>query len=231
MRQLIPLSAILTLLLAGCALINKETSQQPAENTPLPYPQAIYVYDFAVSPAEVRPGSSAAKRLSAGVDDPQGTPKREQLERKIAEVLATKLVAGLQELGLPAVRWRGTPPKNQDAYIVEGQFLTIDEASAPGGMIIGFGQGGSELRVLAQAYHLDGKRKKLLGRAEVNSGTSKKPGLATMLPVDATASGDAISTGVGVVTKIGDRVRNGAEDTAMAIVRMLKPKMTAQGWL
>ncbi|MGH6893191.1 MAG: DUF4410 domain-containing protein [Dongiaceae bacterium] len=235
MRQMIPFAAILILLFAGCAFTNKEPMQQPAEDTRLPYPRAIYVYEFAVSPAELRPGSSAAKRLSAGVDDPQGTPKREKLERKIADLLATRLVANLQELGLPAVRWRGTPPKNKDAYIVEGQFLTIDEANALGGMIIGFGLGGAELRVSAQAYYLDGKRKKLLGRAEVNSETSKKPGLAAVLPAGAAASGAAtaaaVSTGVGVVTKIDTQVRSGAEDTAKAIVRMLTPKMKAQGWL
>jgi hypothetical protein len=104
MRHLIPLAAILTLLLAGCASTNTEVTQQRAEDTKLPYPKAIYVYDFAVSPAEVQYGSAAAPRLSGAVDDPNETPKRDKLEHQIADVLASKLVADLQKLGLPPTR-------------------------------------------------------------------------------------------------------------------------------
>ena len=53
MRQLIPFAAVLALLLAGCASTDAEVTQRRAEDTKLPYPKAIYVYDFAVSPSEV----------------------------------------------------------------------------------------------------------------------------------------------------------------------------------
>jgi hypothetical protein len=234
MRKFMPLAAILTLVLASCASTDAEVTKQRADDTRLPYPQAIYVYDFAVSPAEVPYGSVAAPRLAGAVDDPNETPKREKLEHQIADVVATKLVAELQELGLPAVRWRGTLPLNKDAYTIEGQFLTIDEGSALGRMIIGFGVGGTELRVLVQAYHLDGKQKKLLGEAEVSAESSSAPGLAATLPVGGAISGTvaaaSLATGVGVVREMNTDVREGAEDTAEAIVELLKPRMEAQGW-
>jgi hypothetical protein len=234
MRQLIPLAAILTLLLAGCASTNTEVTQQRAEDTKLPYPKAIYVYDFAVSPAEVQYGSAAAPQLSGAVDDPNETPKRDKLEHQIADVLAAKLVADLQELGLPAVRWRGTPPKNDDAYTIEGQFVTIDEGNAAAQLIIGFGVGGTEVKVLTQAYHLNEGRKELLGEAEVSAESSKAPGLAATLPVGAAVSGSvaaaSLATGVGVVRTLNSKVKKGAEDTAEAIVELLKPKMEEQGW-
>jgi hypothetical protein len=234
MRQLIPFAAILTLLIAGCASTDAEVTQQRVEDTRLPYPKAIYVYDFAVSPSEVMYGSTAAPRLSGATDDPNTTDKRATLEHQIADVLATKLVAELQELGLPAVRWRGTPPKNDDAYTIEGQFLTIDEGNAAANMIIGFGVGGTEVRVLVQAYHLDQGRKKLLGEAEVSAESSKAPGLAATLPVSAAVSGTvaaaSVATGVGVVRTVNSKVRKGAEDTAEAIVELLKPRMEEQGW-
>jgi len=210
-------------------------TKQRVEDTKLPYPKAIYVYDFAVSPSEVAYGSVAVSRLSGAVDDPDATEKRIQLEHEIADVLATKLVAELQELGLPAVRWRGTPPLNDDAYTIEGQFLTIDEGNAVRNLIIGFGAGGSEVRVLAQAYHLDDRQKKLLGEAEVSAESSKAPGLAATLPVSAAVAGTAaaasVATGVGVVRTVNSKVRKGAEDTAEAIVELLKPRMEEQGWL
>jgi hypothetical protein len=136
---------------------------------------------------------------------------------------------------LPAVRWRGTPPKNDDAYTIEGQFLTIDEGNAAKQLIIGFGAGGTEVRVLTQAYHLNDGRKELLGEAEVSAESSKAPGLAATLPVGAAISGAsaaaAVSTGVGVVRTVNSKVKKGAEDTAEAIVELLKPKMQEQGWL
>lgn len=233
MRQLLPLAAIL-LLLAGCASTDSEVTQERVEDTKLPYPKAIYVYDFAVSPAEVSSGSVAAPRLAGAVDDPNETPKRDTLEHQVADVLASKLVAELQGLGLPAVRWRGTPPKNDDAYTIEGQFLTIDEGNAAAQLIIGFGVGGTEVRVLVQAYHLDNGSKKLLGEAEVSAESSKAPGLAATLPVGAAVSGSvaaaSVATGVGVVRTVNSKVRKGAEDTAEAIVELLKPRMEEQGW-
>ncbi|HEU4826335.1 MAG TPA: DUF4410 domain-containing protein [Dongiaceae bacterium] len=235
MRRLMPFAAIFALLLAGCASTDTEMIRQRSENTKLPYPKAIYVYDFAVSLAEVPADSAAAPRLSGAVEDPNETAKRDQLEHQIADVLATRLVADLQDLGLPAVRWRGTPPKNDDAYTIEGQFLTIDEGNAAKQLIIGFGAGGTEVRVLTQAYHLNDGRKELLGEAEVSAESSKAPGLAATLPVGAAISGAsaaaAVSTGVGVVRTVNSKVKKGAEDTAEAIVELLKPKMQEQGWL
>lgn len=235
MRQLIPFAAILTLLLAGCASTGAEITKQRSDSGKLPYPQAIYVYDFAVAPADVAAGSAAAPQLAGAIDDPERNAEREALERQIAAVLSTRVVAELQELGLPAVRWRGMPPKNENSYTLEGQFLTLDEGSALKRMIIGFGAGGTELRVLVQAYHVQSGHKTLLGEAEVSAESSKKPGIAAMLPVGAAISGiataAAVSTGVGVVSEINADVRKGAEDTAEAIVELLKPKMQEQGWL
>jgi hypothetical protein len=234
MRRLTPVAAILTLLIAACASTDAEVTKQRSDTSRLPYPQAIYVYDFAVTPAEVSPGSTAAPRLAGAVDDPGRTPEREALEREIAAVLARRVVTELQALGLPATRWRGTPPKHANAYTLEGQFLTIDEGNALERMIVGFGVGGTEVRVLVQAYHVQDGRKTLLGEAEVSAESSKKPGLAATLPVGAAISGvataAAVSTGVGVVSEVNTDVRKGAEDTAVAIVELLKPRMEAQGW-
>lgn len=235
MRTSIPLVAVLALLLAGCASTDAEVTKQRADDGQLPYPQAIYVYDFAVAPSEVSPGSVAAPRLAGAVDNPEENAERQQLEHEIAAVLSKRVVAELQELGLPAIRWRGTPPKNENSYTLEGQFLTIDEGSALKRMVIGFGVGGTEVRVLVQAYHVQNGRKSLLGEAEVSAESSKKPGLAATLPVGGAISGvataAAVGTGVGVVSEINTDVRKGAEDTAEAIVELLKPRMEAQGWL
>lgn len=231
----IPAFALMAALLAACSSTDSDITQERADDAPLPYPQQIYVYDFAVAPSELPPGSRGMAQLSGATDDPNRTPERDDLERQIAGVLATRLVEELQELGLPAVRWRGAVPKNFDSYALVGEFLTIDEGSSLGRTIIGFGVGGSEVRVLVQAYQVQGSKRTMLGEAEVSAESSKKPGLAAMIPVGAAISGvataAAVSTGVGVVHEINQDVIDGAENTAEAIVELLKPRMEAQGWI
>lgn len=223
------------LLLAGCGSTDTEiTKERDDDADELPYPSRILVYDFATSPADVPADSVAAGRLSGAADDPQSNPQRQQLEHQIADVVANRVVAELQGLDLPAMRWRGPAPAGSNIYTLEGQFLTIDEGNAMQRMIIGFGVGGTELRVLVQAYRVDAGRKELLGEAEVSSESSSRPGLAATLPVGAAVSGiataAAVQTGVGVVTEMNTDVREGAEDTAEAIVDLLEPRMEDQGW-
>ena len=231
MRQLLPFAAILTLFLVGCETTKKEAAPPPEELS-FNYPKAIYVYDFAVAPAEVSYASVAAPRLSGATDDPDKNEKRDALEHQIADAVATQLVAKLQELGLPAVRWRGTPPLNEDAYVIEGQFLTVGSNGVPDQKIVGFALGGGELRAMAQAYRVDGKQRKLLAEADVGS-DSAAPGIATTLPVaklSATRAAASVATGAGVVRSVTGKVKQGAEETAAAIVEQLKPQMQAQGW-
>lgn len=233
MRHLLPLAAVLSLMLAGCETTNKVSALPPAPELSFTYPKAIYVYDFAVAPAEVSYASAAAPRFSGATDDPDKTEKRDALERQIADAVASQLVAKLQELGLPAVRWRGTPPLNEDSYVIEGQFLTLGSYGMPDQRIVGFALGGGELRVLAQAYRVDGQRRKLLGEADVGP-SSASPGLASELPVaklSATRAAASVATGVGVVRSVTSKVKKGAEDTAAAIIEQLKPGMQEQGWL
>lgn len=226
---------LLALILAACASTDAEVTKEREDDRKLPYPSKILVYDFATSPAEVSTDSIVSDRLRGGVDDPQANPQRGQLEHQIAAVLSERLVSELRDLDLPAERWQGPPPAGKSIYTIEGQFLTIDEGSALKRMIIGFGAGGTELQVLVQAYRMTGKGKRLLGEAEVTAESSKKPGLAATLPVGAAISGigtaSAVSTGVGVATELNTDIQEGAEDTAEAIVDLLRPRMEEQGWL
>lgn len=219
----------------ACGSTDSEVTKSRSDDAGrLPYPSRILVYDFAVSPGEVTSDSVAAGRLSGAADDPQSNPQRQSLEHQIADVVANRVVAELQGLDLPAMRWRGPAPAGNNIYTLEGQFLTIDEGNAMQRMIIGFGVGGTELRVLVQAYHVIAGRKELLGEAEVSSESSSRPGLAATLPVGAAVSGiataAAVNTGVGVVTEMNTDVRQGAEDTAEAIIDLLRPRMEDQGW-
>jgi hypothetical protein len=201
----------------------------------LPPPTQILVYDFAVSPGEVSADSAASSRLSGAGDDPYGNAQKTSLEHQIAGIVADKLVEELQDLDLPARRWQGPAPAGPGIYTLEGQFVTIDEGNAAMRMIIGFGAGGTEIKTLVQAYASEPTGKRLLAEAEVSSESSNAPGLAATLPVGSAISGvataAAIQTGVGAVREINTDVREGAEETAEAIVELMKPRMEKLGWI
>lgn len=226
MRRLMPLVAVLALLLTGCAVFDNGPATKPVEDGKMPYPQSIYVYDFATAPKDVPAGSAVAGQLAGAVDDPKTSPKREALERKIVDTLSTKLVEQLQKAGLPAVRWAGTPPKNQDAYILEGQFLTSDEAS--GQQVIGLTLGGTELKVLAQLYHLEDGQRQVFSKVSV--GSHGLAGKLAAVKLSSSKAAASVNTAVGAVQDVNSKVRKGADDTATTIVDLMKPKMQEQGW-
>jgi Domain of unknown function (DUF4410) len=231
----IAIGLYIVLVLAGCASTDAEVTRANAANARLPYPSQILVYDFAISPSEVSPDSVATDRLSGAGDDPYENAEREQLERQVAAIVAEGVASELRELGLPATRWRGAPPAGANIYAIEGQFVTIDEGNALRRMIIGFGAGGTEVRTLVQAYYISGGRKSLLGEAEVSAESSNKPGLAAAIPVGAAVTSlgtaAAVQSGIGVISEMNTDVQEGAEDTAEAIVELLKPRMEDHGWI
>ena len=226
---------VAALLLAGCSSTDAEVTTSNAEDVHLPYPSQILVYGFAISPSEVSPDSVAAGRLSGAGDDPYETAEREYLEHQVAAIVAEDVASALRDLGLPATRWRGAPPAGPHIYAIEGQFITIDEGNALRRMIIGFGAGGTEVRTLVQAYYISDGRKSLLGEAEVSAESSNKPGLAAAIPAGAAVTSlgtaAAVQSGIGVMSEMNTDVQEGAENTAEAIVELLKPRMEDQGWI
>ena len=213
--------------------VTKKLSKKDRKN--LPEPTQILVYDFAVSPGEIPAGSAAASKLQGAGDDPNNNAQRTQLEHEIASVVADKLVEELQDLDLPAMRWRGPAPTGPGIYTLEGQFVTVDEGNAAMRMIIGFGAGGTEIKTLVQAYASEANGKRLLAEAEVSAESSSAPGLAATLPVGSAISGvgtaAAIQTGIGTVRELNTDVREGAEDTAKAIVELMEPRMEDMDWI
>jgi len=238
MRWVVLSVMVCSLALSACgsdtdAEITNKMSKKDRKN--LPPPTAILVYDFAVSPSEVAADSAAANELRGAGDDPYNNPQKTSLEHQIAGIVADKLVEDLKDLDLPAMRWHGPAPTGAGIYTLEGQFVTIDEGNAAMRMIVGFGAGGTEIKTLVQAYASEATGKRLLAEAEVSSESSSAPGLAATLPVGAAISGvataAAIQTGVGAVREINTDVRKGAEETAEAIVELMKPRMEKLGWI
>src|SRR5512136_2340931 len=96
--------------LTGCAPTNVNVLSQ--YTGPLPQPNRILVYNFAVSPDEDKldQGISGEVQALTGNPQPPCTEKELQVGHSVANALAAKLVTQLRKLGYPAERVSGVPP-------------------------------------------------------------------------------------------------------------------------
>jgi hypothetical protein len=118
-------AAILTI--TGCAPAKVNVVSQYTGN--LPQSNRVLVYNFAVSPDEVKldQGVSAEVQTMIGNPQPPWTEKQLQVGRAVANSLAAKLVTKLRKMGYPAERVSGAPPHRGDnTLVIEGQITSVN---------------------------------------------------------------------------------------------------------
>jgi hypothetical protein len=218
--------------LAGCAS-TEVSDRQRYQGEKLARPDRIIVDDFAVTPADLPSGSTLASDAT-GVT-PQ-TPEEIEEGRKLADEVATQLVADLKEMGLPAVRAAGQPAPQVGDIVIKGEFVTIQEGSAGKRVLVGFGTGASDLQTVVEGYVMtaDGLRK--LGGGRVNAEGSKTPGMvlpaavavATANPIGLIVVGGMKLAGEGSGSST---IEGRAKATADAISTQLKEAAERQGWI
>jgi len=180
--------------ITGCASAKVQPLNVYQGSEPLPKPERVLVYDFAVTPDEVRLNSGPIARIRQRLRDTPQTEEELQVGREVAAALSEALVERISALGLPAERASHGQPLAQGALAVEGQFVSIDEGNRLRRMFIGFGLGKTKVRTLAQVYlGTDGGRH-LVQEFETTAEGSKLRGMAAMMGAGAAARG---ATGAG----------------------------------
>src|SRR5215472_7457963 len=130
---------------AGCASTKATTTMQ--YNGALPRPTHIIVYQFATSPQEVQLDRSPTAVAEWKLSGASSSQERAGVAHAVAKTLATKLVAKIQALGLPAELGYGPPPLDAGpVLVIDGQFIAIDEGTRALRMVIGLGAGHSTVR-------------------------------------------------------------------------------------
>lgn len=163
------------LLVTGCAS-TKVSDRQILVKEKLPRPDHILVYDFATTPAEI-PGDSA---LAGKISEQSTPPTAEQMAagRQISATIAGQLVRDIRDMGLPAQRAsRETTPQIND-IVIRGYLLSVDEGSTIKRVTIGFGAGGSELKVAVEGYQMTDQGLRKIGSGTGQAGGGKTPGAA-----------------------------------------------------
>jgi len=203
--------------------------------TKLPRPDRIFVYDFAVSPDEVKLDRGISSQIEAHIKKTLRTAEEKKVGHGVADSLAKHLVEHIQSLGFIAQRAKGTPPKEMKILEIDGQFISIDEGNKTEREVIGLGAGRSDVKTYVQTYDASGGKRTLVAQFQVDAKSGAKPGMAEMAAVGALAGHALVSAlvsgGLGAVTdKYMAGVDADGKRTAEEIVKKgLGPFFVAQG--
>lgn len=216
---------------AGCA--SSEVSDYRPYQGHIPRPDRIIVYDFAAVPSDLPPPVDVAGQ---GVAAPPLTPAQLAIGRALGQAVATKLVADLQAIGLPAVRTEGQPPARVGDGLLAGYFLVVDPGNATERVVLGFGAGGAQLTTVARGYLMTAGGLRALGTGQVDAGSGKMPGAAVPLVVTAITA-NPIGLAVGGAAKAygelsgSETIDGAAERTAQEIADKIRITAERQGWI
>jgi len=212
---------LMALLFTGCASVETTTRPQHLNQASLTKPDKILLYDFAVSPQEVRLDEGWSADIGRTARGQEGTP-RSQLElevgHKVARALSESLVIELGKYGILAQRTTREPMTDEKVHIVKGRFLSIDEGNQTQRMVVGFGVGRSVVRAQGKVFKMTPKGKELLTEFESEVKSGRKPGMGPMVGVGAIAGNAAVAAGVsgglGVASEAADSLPFSASLTA-----------------
>jgi hypothetical protein len=219
--------------LAGCAPTKVTTTTEYQGD--LPRPGMVFVYDFAASPDEVKLDEGIIAKLG---DAGKGTPRTEQeraIGRKMAGVLASKLVTELDNAGIGAQRTSQPQPSGDNVLLLKGQFLSIDEGNQTERVVIGLGMGRSDVKTSVQVYETLTTGPFLVEQFIGDARSGFKPGMAESLGAGAAAGHLGAAAVIGGATTIGSEafaanIEADADRTAKQLVKQIKQLYKDKGW-
>jgi hypothetical protein len=202
----------------------------------LPRPDRVLVYDFAVSPGEVRLDRGISAEIAEAARSAPRSEQELELGHKVADVLAEHLVKQIRDLGLPAQRAQGEPPMMGNSLLIEGYIVSIDQGNRTERIVIGLGAGRSDVETHVRVYETQVGSGTALVELDVSAKGGRTPGAAETLGVGALAGHLIISGAMTVASQTADETLGGTVEadagrTAKKIAEELKPFFEREGWL
>jgi hypothetical protein len=196
----------------GCA--PTKVQQQNMTLTQLPRPDLILVYDFAVSPEEVKLDTGLSAELMQKYQEHKGTSRSAEeikVGHKVADAVAKELVKKIRSYGLMAERAFGLPQGKGKVLMVKGQLLSIDEGNRTERVAIGLGAGRTSVQSNVQVYEMTPEGMKQVDDMRGTAKSGGKPGMAEMMGVGAIA-GHLLTS-----TVVSGAVAGGSEMTSATV--------------
>jgi len=223
---------------AGCGPTSVQSTSGTAY-TGLPRPERILVYDFAVTPDEVKldQGVSAEimRYVSAGGASAR-TAEEIKIGHAVANVISNELVQKLRTYGFVAERALGWPERTGSTLMVKGQLVSIDEGNRTERTLIGLGTGRTSVEANVQVYDLTPQGMRTIDTLRADAKSGYKPGMALMMGVGGIAGNLVTSAVVSSVTTAGSELSWSTVDAdgkrlANNVAKSLGQFFVTQGWI
>jgi len=223
---------------AGCGPTSVQSTSGTAY-TGLSRPERILVYDFAVTPDEVKLDQGISAEVMRYVSN-GGASARTADEIKIghavANVIANELVQKLRGYGLPTERALGWPTRTGSTLMVKGQLLSIDEGNRTERVLIGLGTGRTSVQANVQLYDLTPEGMRTIDTLRADAKSGYKPGMALMMGAGGLAGTLVTTAVVSSVTTAGSELSWSTVDAdgkrlANNVAKSLGQFFVTQGWI
>jgi hypothetical protein len=222
-----------SLALFGCASTTVTDREQLVFGE-LPRPGNILVYDFAASADEL-PANSALYG-NPELDPTPQTAEQVAEGKRLGALIATSLVADIQDMGMVAELATPEAKPQLNDLVIRGYLISVKEGSEGKRIIIGFGDGSSDLKTAVEAFQMTATGLRKLGSGDLNAEGAKTPGtalglaalIATHNPVGLIVSGGMHAYGEATGSS---KVEGRAKQTAKEISEVLNKRFEEQGWI
>jgi hypothetical protein len=191
----------------------------------------IVVYDFAVTPAEVKLDQGIMQKTLRDSSSRAVSKEETVLGHAIADKLSEDLVAELRKAGIAATRAGLQVYPSATTLVLTGEFINIDEGDQTKRIWIGFGLGGTELQTRVQLI----QGGQLVAEGETKTRSSLKPGMLVSGGLAAGAESVVPLIVGGTAHTVSETVRGTIEAdaarTAEQVVERVKKAYQERGWL
>lgn len=149
-------------------------------------PPVVYVADFELDAQTVRhdpgklsglpgPAGRVGSRLAGGSEDPAARA------RQLVDLMANSLVKELRKAGFPAQRLAAGAPLANQGWLLRGVFTEVAEGNRLRRAMIGFGEGQTDVQVVAAVHDLAQGAPGPLYELATDASSGSKPGAAPTL--------------------------------------------------
>ena len=227
---------LLALALAACSTGHVHPTQAVSTG-PLPPPTEVAVFDFAITPDQVKleRGVGAALMQSGSAQSP--AERQSQVAQATQAALAETLTTKLQTYGLRAVRELPGSVPPPGTLEVRGQILSVDQGNGTRRTVVGLGAGRSSIAADAQLlYVTNPAQPQFLQAFKGTADSGRMPGAAETMGAGAAAQHLATSAAMTAGTHAMNESRRtsdeaNADKLATALARQIAAYAAQQGWI
>jgi hypothetical protein len=169
----------------GCKTAQVTSETQEALE-PFSRPKVVYVMDFelwaqnikheeGVLSGRIGPVGRIGDRLSGNTGDPAARA------RQLVELMSASLVKELSRSGFNAVHLQAGVPAPTEGWLLRGVFTEVEEGNRLRRAMIGFGEGQTDLQVVANVQDLSKGPAKPVYEIATDAASGDKPGAAPTL--------------------------------------------------